>query len=70
MPGGISKRQEQAVKRMLSHDYLAEKEKRKARRRAKATVTKTKGERHKSRQQQIEELVDQELELEGGPDET
>lgn len=55
---------------MLSHDYLAEKEKRKARRRAKATVTKTKGDKHKSRHQQIEELVDQELELEGGPDES
>lgn len=66
MPGGITKRQEVSIKRMLSHDYLAEKERRKARRRERAAHAKTKGEKHKSRQQEIEELVEQELELEGG----
>ncbi|MGB5107319.1 MAG: hypothetical protein WBP29_03945 [Candidatus Zixiibacteriota bacterium] len=67
MPGDITKRQEQNVKRILSHDYLAEKERKKARRREKAAHSKTKGDKHKSKQQEIEELVEQELELEGGP---
>ena len=63
MPGELSKRTLQGIKRMLNHDYLAEKDRKKQKRREKAA--RHKDERHKSRQQFIEELVENELELEG-----
>jgi hypothetical protein len=67
MPGGLSKHQLSGIKKTLGHDYLAEKERKKQKRRERAAQgKKVKGERHKSRQQEIEELVENELELEGG----
>ncbi len=66
MTGEISKRKLKGITKALSRDYLAEKERRKQLRRDKANRPKTG--RHKSRQQEIEELVEHELELEGGGD--
>ncbi len=66
MPGDLSKHQLTGIKKTLGHDYLAEKERRKQKRRERAAQSKkVKGERHKSRHQQIEEIVEDELELEG-----
>lgn len=55
MPNGLSKRQRQGLKKMLSYDYLKAKESKKKKRQEKAL--RQKGERHKSRQQEIEELL-------------
>jgi uncharacterized membrane-anchored protein len=55
MPDGLSKRQKQRIKKMLSYDYLKAKESKKKRRQEKAL--RQKGERHISRQQEIEELL-------------
>ncbi len=66
MSGGLTKKQIQGIKKKLSRDYLAEKERRKQLRREKAS--RPKGEKHRSRQQVIEELVETEFELEGGQD--
>lgn len=71
MPGGLTKRQIKGITKKLGHDYLAEKERKKQRRREKAAQKKdrSKGERHRSRQQEIEDIVIDELEMEGGSDE-
>lgn len=55
MPGEVSKRKIQGIKKALGYDYLKAKESKKKRRQEKAL--RQKGERHKSRQQEIEELL-------------
>jgi len=55
MPDGLSKRKIQGIKKALSYDYLKAKEAKKKRRQEKAL--RQKGEHHKSRQQEIEELL-------------
>jgi len=55
MPDKLSKRQRQAIKKMLSYDYLKAKESKKKKRQEKAL--RQKDERHKSRQQEVEELL-------------
>jgi hypothetical protein len=62
MSGGLSKRQIQGIKKMLSYDHLKAKEFKKKKRLEKAN--RPKGERHKSRQQEIEELLNNEIENE------
>lgn len=66
MTGEISKRKLKGITKALNRDYLAEKERRKQLRRDKAS--RPKAGKHRSRQHEIEELVEQELELEGGGD--
>ena len=66
MPGGLTKKQLQGIKKGLSYDYLMAKERKKKKRLEKASRQKT--ERHKSKQQEIEELVQDELDLEQGED--
>lgn len=67
MPGKLTKRQVKGITKMLDYDYLKEKELKKKRRQAKAQQKKA--DRHKSKAQEIEEIVEQELEWEGGEDE-
>ena len=55
MPDGLSKRKIQGIEKALSYDYLKAKEAKKKRRQEKAL--RQKDERHKSRQQEIEELL-------------
>jgi hypothetical protein len=55
MPGELSKRKIQGITKTLSYDYLKAKEVKKRRRQEKAS--RQKSERHKSRQQEIEELL-------------
>lgn len=55
MPDGLSKRKIQGIKKALSYDYLKAKESKKKRRQEKAL--RQKSERHKSRQQEVEELL-------------
>ena len=55
MPDGLSKRKRQGIKKMLSYDYLKAKESKKKRRQEKAL--RQKSERHKSRKQEVEELL-------------
>jgi uncharacterized membrane-anchored protein len=55
MPDGLSKRKIQGIKKALSYDYLKAKESKKKRRQEKAL--RQNGERHKSRQQEVEELL-------------
>jgi hypothetical protein len=62
MSRDLSKKQIQGVKKMLSYDHLKAKELKKKKRLEKAT--RPKGERHKSRQQEIEELLNNAIETE------
>jgi len=55
MPDRLSKRKIQGIEKALSYDYLKAKEAKKKRRQEKAL--RQKDERHKSRQQEIEELL-------------
>lgn len=55
MPDGLSKRKIQGIEKALSYDYLKAKAAKKKRRQEKAL--RQKNERHKSRQQEIEELL-------------
>ena len=66
MSGGLTKKQLQGIKKGLSYNYILAKERKRKKRMEKATRQKT--ERHKSRQQEIEEIVQDELELEEGED--
>lgn len=59
MPGGLSKRTQEKIKKFLAYDYLEEKGRRKLRKQKK--TQRLKGERHKSKRQEIEELLEQEL---------
>lgn len=64
MPDGLSKRKIQGIEKALSYDYLKAKESKKKRRQEKAL--RQKGERHKSRQQEVEELLIDAIENETG----
>jgi hypothetical protein len=55
MQDGSSKRKIQGIKKALSYDYLKAKESKRKRRQEKAL--RQKGERHKSRQQEVGELL-------------
>jgi hypothetical protein len=55
MPDGLSKRKIKGIEKALSYDYLKAKEAKKKRRQEKAL--RQKDDRHKSRQQEIEELL-------------
>jgi hypothetical protein len=64
MSGELSKRQRKGLEKMLSYNYLKAKEAKKKRRQEKALSQKA--ERHKSRQQEIEELLIDAIENETG----
>jgi hypothetical protein len=55
MPDELSKRRIQGIEKALSYDYLKAKEAKKKRRQEKAL--RRKDERHRSRQQEVEELL-------------
>jgi hypothetical protein len=60
MPGELTNKQLKGIKKKLGFDHLKAKEIKKKKRLEKAT--RPKGERHKSRQQEVEELLLDELE--------
>jgi hypothetical protein len=62
MPDGLTNRQQQRLKKMLGFDYLKTKELKKKKRAEKAT--RQKDSRHRSRQQEIEDLLLDELQEE------
>ena len=66
MPGGLTKRQIQGIKKMLNYDYAKAKERKKQRRLEKAM--RQRDERYKSKKQEIQEHWQMELELGGDVD--
>ena len=62
----LTKRQIKGIRKMLSYDHTVAKERKKRKKLEKAT--RIKDERHQTKQQKLAELVEWELEQEGGLD--